>query len=119
MRKPLVAALLALVALAGCTSSNTKDDSKKGTGKYAENVRTNFIDSCIKTAVKTGDGKEADYRKTCACVLGKIEERLPYDKAGANNDFQEAEKIIGEGRTLPAELSDPIDQSTADCRAKD
>jgi hypothetical protein len=116
MRRPLVASALVLVALAGCTSSSKSDS--KGTGKYAENVRKSFVDSCVDTAVKTGGGNAADHRKTCNCVLEKIEGKLPYAKAGANNDFQDAEKVIRDGGTLPAELRDPIDQATADCRPK-
>jgi hypothetical protein len=112
MRKTLLASALALVALAGCTTENEKTPR----ASYPQEARDNFIDQCTKAAVQTGGGNDADQRKTCTCVIDKLEAELPYRADGDNNDFKDADTLIRERRDLPASLQDKIDKATADCR---
>ena len=113
MRKTLLAAGLALALVtAGCgTQSDTAPQQK-----YPSEARQNFIDDCVAGATKTGGSTAEQARTTCTCVIDKLQTKLPYRKDGANNDFKDADTLIRDGRSLPASLNDPIDQSTADCR---
>jgi hypothetical protein len=113
MRKTLLAAGLALALVAaGCgTQSDTAPLQK-----YPTEARTNFIDDCVAAATKAGGGTATQARTTCTCVIDKLQAKLPYRKNGANNDFKEADTLIRQGKPLPANLKDPIDQATADCR---
>jgi hypothetical protein len=113
MRKTLLAAGLALALVAaGCgTQSDTAPRDK-----YPPEARTNFVDDCVAAATKAGGGTPDQARKTCTCVIDKLQAKLPYRKNGPNNDFKEADMLIREGKPLPANLKDPIDQATADCR---
>ena len=112
MKKTLLAALVALTALAGCTTDS--EDAERDA--YPPEARENFVDQCTASALKVGGGDRAEQQKTCTCVVDKLEEKLPYQKDGANNDFKDADSLAREGRPLPASLKDPIDQATADCR---
>jgi hypothetical protein len=113
MRKTLIAAGLALTLVAaGCgTQSDTAPQDK-----YPAETRQNFIDDCVAASTKSGGGTAADARKTCTCVVDKLQAKLPYRKNGANNDYKDADTLIRDGKPLPAGLKDPIDQATADCR---
>jgi hypothetical protein len=110
MRKTLLAALLALVAFAGCTSGSNTTTSSGAGKKYPPEARQNFIDNCSSVAAKTGGGTPASHVKACTCVIDKIEGKLSYD------DFKAADTDIRENKPLPKNLKDPIDKATADCR---
>lgn len=112
MRKTLAAVILAAAALAGCTpeSENAEKD------KYPQEARDNFVDSCAESAARTGGIANDEARRTCTCVVDGLQDRLPYRRDGANNDFKDADAIIREDRDLPSNLRDPIDEATADCR---
>jgi hypothetical protein len=113
MRKTLLAAGLGLALVAaGCgTQSDTAPRAS-----YPPETRTNFIDNCVAAATKSSGSTPAEARKTCTCVVDKLQTKLPYRKNGANNDYKDADTLIRDGKPLPATLKDPIDQATADCR---
>jgi hypothetical protein len=113
MRKTLLAAGLALTLVAaGC---GTQSDTAPRTN-YPSETRTNFIDNCVEASTKTGGGTADQARTTCTCVIDKLQGDLPYREDGPNNDYKDADTLIRDGRELPANLKDPIDQATADCR---
>lgn len=112
MRKTLVAAILAAAALAGCTPESENEERTN----YPQEARDNFVDSCAESAARTGGVEGDEARRTCACVVDGLQDRLPYRRDGSNNDFKDADAIIRDDRPLPSNLRDPIDEATADCR---
>lgn len=84
MRRALPALLLlAAVGLAGC-GGGTEDEAAPArtaaaptaTG-YSQEVRSNFLDSCLDNAKNTAGGTvtEEQLTQTCACILGKVEQQ--------------------------------------------
>jgi hypothetical protein len=113
MKKTLTAALLGLALVgAGC---GTEPDNEN-TGPYPQEARDNFVDACTSTATRTGGGNEEEQRRTCTCIVDNLEETLPYDRKEGDNSFKDADEAIKEGKPIPSEVEDKIDQATADCR---
>jgi hypothetical protein len=121
MRKTLTAAGLALaLAVAGCA---TQPDNATRTA-YPREARDNFVKQCTNAAVKAGGGDRAAAQKTCTCVIGKLEAKLPYSKGTTTSDpakaddFRDVDAVIRAGKPLPTKLKDIVDKATADCRPK-
>jgi hypothetical protein len=112
MKKTFLAALVALTALAGCTTDNENAERDA----YPPEARENFVDQCVESALKVRGGDRAEQERTCTCVVDNLEEKLPYQRDGANNDFKDADALVRDGRPLPTSLRDPFDEATADCR---
>ena len=115
MRKTLTVAVAALaMAFAGC--ARTPDDAN--TQKYPQEAKDNFVDACTSSAVKARPGNdEKTARDACKCVIGKIEEKLPYDRKSPDKaSFKDADMAVKAGKPLPSGVKDDFDQATADCR---
>ena len=112
MKKTIVAMLVALTTLAGCTPESENEERDN----YPQEARENFVDNCASAAVRTGGVDSGQARETCTCVVDELQTRLPYQRDGANNDFKDADRIIRDDGQLPNNLRDAIDEATADCR---
>ena len=113
MNKTFTAGLVALAVLAaGCGT----DPDNANTDAYPQEARDNFVDSCASTAARTGGGNEEEQRRTCTCVIDKLEDTLPYDTKDGDNSFKDADAAIRDDKPIPAEVEDKIDRATADCR---
>ena len=112
MRKTLAAAILMAAAIAGCTPESENAEKTD----YPQEARDNFVDSCAESAARTGGVQGEEARNTCTCVVDGLQDRLPYRRDGANNDFTDADRIIRDDGELPSNLRDTIDEATADCR---
>ncbi len=96
----LLPGLLVLAAVTGC--SDAGDDaaparpSPTSTG-YSQEVRANFLTSCIENAKNTAGGAatEEQLSLTCECILGKVEQ-----------EYSEAEFAAFEKRLLGGGASD-------------
>src|SRR4051812_27611164 len=70
MRKTLLAAGLALALVAaGC---GTQSDTAPRTN-YPPETRQNFIDNCVAASTKSGATTPDQARKTCTCVIDKLQ----------------------------------------------
>jgi hypothetical protein len=110
LRKTLTAAALAL-ALAGCTSTEKENEDP-----YPREAKENFVDACAAAAKgQSPQSAEADLRDQCQCVVDEMENRIPYARSGADNDFKDLDAAARDGRDLPGSLQDDVDQATATC----
>lgn len=62
-----------------------------------------FVAECVRAA--------PDERRTCSCVIGDLQTRLPY------RDFAAADRAIRDGRPLPQPARREFDAATRYCRA--
>jgi hypothetical protein len=110
LRKTLTAAALAL-ALAGCTSTEKENEDP-----YPNEAKENFVDSCA-TSAKRARPRESDetLRDNCKCIVDALEDRVPYAREGANNDFKDIDRAGRDGRELTGALNDDVEQATASC----
>jgi hypothetical protein len=112
LRKTLTAAAAVLaLALAGCTSTEPKNQQN-----YEPEVKDNFVDTCA-SAARRGRPEAADreLREDCRCIVDSLEDRIPYVQDGPNNDFKEADRAARDGRPLPGNLREEFDQATSSC----
>ena len=118
MRRALAAPLLVVaLALSGCGGGNTAaapDSADEATPTaaaegFSEEVRTNFLDSCIANAKETagGSASEEQLTQTCECILGKVEEE--YSEA----EFAEFEQRLLGGTASEQESGQLVGWSTA------
>ena len=119
MRRALTAALVpAALLLSACGGGSTdataaRDDTPTPTAeavRFSEQVRTNFLDSCIENAKETAGGSASDevLTQTCACILGRVEQEY------TESEFAEFEKRLLGGTASDQESGQLTDWST-DC----
>ena len=72
----------ALVGAVGCGDDGGRDSSSEPGGKYPEEVRKTFLDSC--------DSQPNATRSTCECALDKVEKTVSFD------EFKKADEAIRE-----------------------
>jgi hypothetical protein len=113
LRKTLTALVAVLaIALAGC--ARTPDNAN--TQKYPSEAKTNFVDNCTAEAAKTRPGSDDKQRRTdCNCIIGKLEDQLPYDRKDGGDSFKDADTAVRDGKALPNGVKDDLDKATADC----
>jgi xanthine dehydrogenase molybdopterin-binding subunit B len=116
MRKTLTVAVAALaIGLTGCATTKDKAD----TDKYPPEAKTNYVDACTSTSLKTHPGDKQQAHDSCKCAIDKLEASLPYNrKDQAINSFKETDQGIKKGqiKTAPPEIQAKFDQAEADCR---
>ncbi len=102
MRSALPALLLGAVgALTGCGAASDGDAAPVRTATtptpYSQEVRGNFLDSCVENAANTAGGAatQEQLTRTCECILGKVEQ-----------EYSEAEFADFEERLLGGQASD-------------
>lgn len=93
-------ALVAALAVAGC-GSEPDAPTEQASGRYSADVRTNFLDSCVRNATNsaTGEVDEQQLTSTCECILEKVEAQ-----------YSEAEFAQFEQRLLGGTASDADSQ---------
>ena len=101
MRRALLPLVLAAgLALGGCADdpSTPPADEAASTG-YSQDVRDNFLSSCLENATNsaTGEVSEQQLRATCECILGKVE--LEYSES----EFAEFEQRLLSGEATDEE----------------
>jgi hypothetical protein len=113
LRKTLTALVAVLaIGLAGCTTSQDNANTKN----YPQEAKDNFVDMCASEAAKARPGGDDKQRRTdCNCIVGKLEDRLPYDRKGGGDSFKDADTAIKDGKDLPSGVKDDLDKATADC----
>ena len=113
MRKTLTALVAVLaIGLAGCTTS--KDNAN--TQNYPQEAKDNFVDACASEAAKARPGgTDQQRRDDCKCIVGKLEDRLPYDQKQGSDSFKDAETAIRDNKGIPSGVKDDLDKATADC----
>jgi hypothetical protein len=101
MRRALPALLvLAAFGPTGCGGGSAETaapaPSQEPSG-YSQEVRGNFLDSCLENATRTAKGAatEEQLTQTCECILGKVEQ-----------EYSEAEFAEFEQRLLGGKASD-------------
>lgn len=99
MRRALIPVVLAIgLALSSCADdTSTPESDDTASGGYSQEVRDNFLSSCLQNATNSSNGavSEQQLRATCECILGKVE--LEYSES----EFAEFEQ-----RLLSGEASD-------------
>ena len=101
---------LALV-LAGCTSTE-----KENEGPYPREAKENFVDDCATAAKRQSpQAVDRDLRERCQCLVDELENRIPYAREGANNDFKEIDRGVRAQRELTGAPRDDFDEATATC----
>ncbi len=111
MRRLLPALLLAALALTSCGDDDPAAPAAGDSpGRFAADVRENFLESCVQNAKETSDGDATDeqLQQTCECILGKIE-----------REYSEAEFAAFEqrllGDTASEEETSQLAQWSTDC----
>lgn len=92
------------VLLTGCSGSSSDaapapeltEEPTSGSG-YSQEVRGNFLASCLENATRTAEGAatQEQLTQTCECILGKVEQ-----------EYSEAEFTSFEQRLLGGRASD-------------
>lgn len=111
--RPAPLALLMALALAGCSGSSdsadapARDTVASPTG-YPQDVRTNFLDSCLENATNTSKGAATreQLMQTCACILDEVEQE--YSQA----EFADFEKRLLGGTASDEESGRLVSWST-------
>lgn len=106
-RAPLMGAVIALVALAGCAGQRTP-------GGYGDSVQKNFVSSCQKTfAADAGetpatlsDGTELEPKEFCGCAYDKISDDVPFD------DFKD---VVNDQTETPGTLPESFTKAYESC----
>lgn len=93
--------LVCVLSLAACGDSGSDDAlpeaSASAGSAYSDEVRENFLTSCIENATKEAgeSASREQLTQTCECILGKVEQ-----------EFSETEFAEFEQRLLSGEASD-------------
>ena len=94
---------LALAGAAGCGGDDggSESSSKEPGGKYPEQVRKTFLDSC--------DSQPNATRKTCECALDKVEKTVSFD------EFKKADEAIREDPNAKPPGYDKLIKAAREC----
>ena len=113
MRKTLTALVAVLaIGLAGCTTSQDNANTKN----YPQEAKDNFVDMCASEAAKARPGGDDKQRRTdCNCIVGKLEDRLPYDRKGGGDSFKDADTAIKDDKQVPAAVNDDLSAARDAC----
>ena len=95
--------LLAVLGLGGCGSEDAPEAAGERPGPsprpsgYSQEVRENFLKSCLENATNTAKGAatEEQLTQTCGCILGRVQE-----------EYSQAEFADFEQRLLGGKASD-------------
>jgi hypothetical protein len=110
LRKTLTALVAVLaIGLAGCTTS--KDNAN--TQKYPQEAKDNFVDRCA--AEPSAGADDAQRRKSCECIIGQLEKRLPYDRKDGGDSFKDADTAIKDDKQVPAAVNDDLNAARDAC----
>lgn len=111
MRRALPALLLlAVLALSGCGDDDPSAGASPDPTGYSEEVRGNFLTSCVENARTTSKGAATDEQltQTCECILGKVEKE--YSQAEFT-DFEQ--RLLA--NEVTAEESEQLKTWSTDC----
>ncbi len=111
--RPAPLLLLTALVLAGCSGDSSPEagpsrGAQASPTGYAEDVRTNFLDSCVENATNTSRGAatQEQLSQTCTCILGKVEQE--YSQA----EFADFEKRLVAGDASEQESGRLVTWST-------
>lgn len=109
--------LLAVLGLTGCGQGADEDAAPARTAAptsagYTQEVRGNFLESCLENATNTADGAatEEQLMQTCACILGKVEQEY------TEREFVDFEKRLLGGKASDEESGRLVSWSTGCAR---
>lgn len=108
--------LLAVLALSGCSDGSEQDAAPAVSSVpdgYSQEVRGNFLRSCLENATNTADGAatQEQLMQTCECILGKVEQEY------SESEFADFEKRLLGGGASDAESDRLVGWSTECARA--
>jgi hypothetical protein len=112
MRRALAALLLlAALGLTGCGDDSGADAApvrSQASGGYSDEVRSNFLASCVENATRTAEGaaSEEQLTQTCECILGKVEREY------SEQEFGEFEQRLLGGNASDEESGRLVNWST-------
>jgi len=112
MRRALL--VLALLGLTACAGGADEDAAPRRTSTptpttgYSQEVRGNFLASCLENATNTANGaaSQEQLTQTCECILGKVEQEY------SQSEFADFEKRLLGGEASEKESGRLVDWST-------
>jgi len=111
MRRALL--LLALLGLTACAGGTDEDAAPRRTttptpAGYSQEVRGNFLASCLENATNTANGaaSQEQLTQTCECILGKVEQEY------SQSEFADFEKRLLGGEASEQESGRLVNWST-------